>query len=75
MAVITWNRDTCPVARNASLKLISQSHTLRCDAKQAEKCFSDFKEAMSAIEVVRLGTFFPRPFVKGSQPKYLEPVS
>lgn len=73
MAVnIKWERDRCPVTRTGSLKLVGQSYTLRCDAKQAEKCFYDFQTAMGRIEVVQLGCFFPRPFVKGAQPKYLE---
>lgn len=68
----TWKRDKTPVVRTASLKLVAQSHTLRCDAKQAEKCFHDFARSMSRIDLVQLGSFFPRPFVKGAQPKYLE---
>lgn len=67
-----WERDACPVVRKASLKLISQSYTLRCDAKQAEKCFEDFRKTISGVEVMQLGSFFPDPFVKGSQPSYLE---
>jgi len=73
MAVNTsWKRDKTPVVRAGSLKLLAQSYTLRCDAKQAEKCFHDFNRAMSRIDVVQLGSFFPRPFVKGYQPRYLE---
>lgn len=68
----TWERDKTPIARTASLKLVAQSYTLRCDAKQAEKCFQDFGRSMSRIDLVQLGSFFPRPFVKGVQPKYLE---
>lgn len=73
MALTTpWERDKTPVARAGSLRLVAQSYTLRCDAKQAEKCFHDFRRAMSRIEIVQLGSYFPRPFVKGAQPKYLE---
>jgi hypothetical protein len=73
MAVsISWKRDKTPVVRTGSLKLVAQSYTLRCDAKQAEKCFLDFTRAMSRIDVVQLGLFFPRPFMKGHQPQYLE---
>lgn len=68
----TWQRDKAPVVRTASMKLIAESYTLRCDAKQAEKCFADFIRTMAGIEVVQLGEFFPKPFVKGYQPRYLE---
>jgi hypothetical protein len=54
------------------VELTAQSHTLRCDAKQAEKRFSDFDELMSSISNVYLGDYFPRPFIKGTQPRYLE---
>jgi hypothetical protein len=67
-----WHRDRPPIVRKSSLSLVAGSYTLRCDVKQAEKCFDDFKRAMSNVEVVQLGSFFPRPFVKGIQPAYLE---
>ncbi len=73
MAVTTkWKRDKTPVVRSASLNLVAHSYTLRCDAKQAEQCFNDSCRAMARIDVVQLGCFFPRPFVKGYQPKYVE---
>lgn len=73
MAVATFlERDRTPVVRWGSLSHISQSYTLRCDAKQSEKCFSDFTQVMSGVGVVQLGSYFPRPFSKGIQPAYLE---
>jgi hypothetical protein len=67
-----WQRDNCPVVRTSSLALIASSYTLRCDAKQAERCFDDFRRTMRKMELIRLGDLFPKPFIKGSQPKYLE---
>jgi len=72
---IKWARDRAPVANTASLKLVAESYTLRCDAKQAESSFRDFMRAMSGIEVVQLGLYFPRPFIKGTQPQYLETLN
>lgn len=65
-------REKMPMAMTASLRLVSQSHTLRCDAKQAERRFSEFGRFISSAEHFSLGDFLPKPFVKGCQPNYIE---
>lgn len=67
-----FDRDDCPVVRTSGLSLIARSYTLRCDAKQAESCFEGLERAMAAVDTIQVGSFFPGPFVKGIQPRYLE---
>ena len=56
----------------SSLTLISESFSLRCDAKQAEERFRVFDDFISSVQSFELGDFFPGPFLKGGQPSYLE---
>lgn len=69
---VSFPQERTPQFRVANLSLVAQFHTLRCDAKQAEKRFSDFDNLMSSIPYVYLGDYFPEPFSKGTQPRYLE---
>jgi len=69
---INFAREQTPLFRMSSLSLAARSHTLRCDAKQAEKRFSDFDRLMSSVPNMLLGDYFPEPFTKGIQPRYLE---
>ena len=65
-------REPTPIARVANLRLVASSHTLRCDAKQAERRFRRFDEFVESVPSFALGEFLPGPLVKGSQPTYLE---
>lgn len=56
----------------AKLSYAASSYSLRCDAKQAEQRFIEFAEVMRSVEGFELGDYFPQPFIKGSQPKYIE---
>lgn len=67
-----FDRESTPMAMTASLSMVGQSHTLRCDAKQAERRFNDFEVFMSSVPHFELGWYLPQPFVKGKQPKYIE---
>lgn len=67
-----FSREQTPIFRTASLSIVGASHTLRCDAKQAEKRFTDFEQMISSVEYFYLGDYLPEPFVKGSQPKYIQ---
>ena len=69
---LDFSRGKMPLVMTASLSLVSKSHTLRCDAKQAETRFAAFDNFISSIKHFYLGDYLPNPFVKGSQPKYLE---
>jgi hypothetical protein len=61
-----------PFVMKSSLSLISKSYSLRCDAKQAMKRFIEYDEFINSIEHFYLGDFLPDPFVKGTQPDYIE---
>ncbi len=61
-----------PLVMRASLQLVSKSHTLRCDAKQAEQRFVEFDKFIRSIDHFYVGEVLPGPFVKGAQPRYLE---
>lgn len=65
-------QERTPIVMKASLLLISKSHTLRCDAKQAEARFSEFDQFISSVEHFYLGEYLPNAFIKGVQPKYIE---
>ncbi|MBX2997123.1 MAG: hypothetical protein KF893_01335 [Caldilineaceae bacterium] len=69
---IDFTQETFPIVRESSLVLISKSHTLRCDAKQAEKRFVIFDQLIEQVDFFQLGEYLPDPFVKGSQPSYVE---
>jgi len=74
----TWHpylsiaRDKTPIFAKSSLKIIATSHTLRCDAKIAERRFRELEQMLSSVECFYLGDYLPSPFVKGRQPRYLE---
>ena len=72
--VVTPNlaREKTPLVMTAGLSLISRSHTLRCDAKQAETRFAEFEAFISSVEHFCLGDFLPGPLLKGVQPNYIE---
>lgn len=61
-----------PTILTASLGLVAASHTLRCDAKQAEERFASLDRVLNATPHIVLGDYLPEPFVKGDQPQYLE---
>jgi hypothetical protein len=61
-----------PLVLWASLSLVGKSHTLRCDAKQAEPQFKAFDDYLASVEHFFLGDCLPQPLVKGRQPRYLE---
>jgi hypothetical protein len=63
-----------PAALKSSLKVVARSHSLRCDAKQAEPRFEKFRQFIESVDSFCLGDFLPQPFVKGLQPAYLETV-
>jgi hypothetical protein len=69
---LDFARGKMPLVMTASLSLVSKSHTLRCDAKQAETRFAVFDKFISSVEHFYLGDHLPKPFIKGAQPKYLE---
>jgi hypothetical protein len=66
--------EQMPLIMTSSLGLISKSHSLRCDARQAEPRFAAFEEFVTSVEHFYLGDFLPAPIVKGSQPTYIESV-
>jgi restriction endonuclease S subunit len=70
--MINIKNEKYPAHMFASLSLIAKSHTLRCDAKQAEKRFKTFDEMISSVKWFYIGEWMPNPFVKGTQPKYIE---
>jgi hypothetical protein len=73
MAVtLDLSREKTPLVMRGSLSLIAKSHTLRCDAKQAERRFEEFEAFISSIDHFCLGDFIPNSFSKGSQPNYNE---
>lgn len=69
---LDFSEEATPTALKASLRSIARSHSLRCDAKQSEPRFSRFEKFISSIASFCLGDFLPQPFVKGTQPAYLE---
>ncbi len=56
----------------ASLRLISTSYALRCDAKFADDTVLDIDNRIRNSGFFELGEFLPSPFVKGIQPNYLD---
>lgn len=71
---IDFSRELMPIIRKASLSLVCTSHTLRCDAKQAERRFVEFEKLISSVDYFYLGEYLPKTFVKGKQPNYIEPT-
>jgi restriction endonuclease S subunit len=65
-------QESAPFVMRASLSLISKSHTLRCDAKQAEIRFSEYDLFITNVDHLYLGDYLPKAFIKGAQPKYIE---
>ncbi len=61
-----------PRAYTASLALVATSHSLRCDAKNANPEFLAALRSVQAAGAFSIGDFLPRPFVKGKQPSYLD---
>ena len=66
--------DPRPVIMNTRLSIAARSHTLRCDAKQAERRFRDFDQFIRSVPHYQLGGVLPKSFVKGKQPQYLESI-
>jgi hypothetical protein len=64
--------EKTPIVAVCSLSLVGRSHSLRCDAKQAERRFAEFERFMSSVSCFQLGDFLPGPFFKGVQPRYIE---
>lgn len=67
-----FTKPNFPTYSHLSLKSISKSHTLRCDAKQADAMFFEFEEFLENKETFFLGDVLPELIVKGSQPSYLD---
>lgn len=64
--------EKTPAVLMASLSLVGKSHSLRCDAKQAENRFAEFERFITSVDHFRLGDYLPSAFIKGSQPSYIE---
>jgi hypothetical protein len=56
----------------SSLALISTSHSLRCDAKLADKEFLELDARIRKQGYFELSQFLPNPIIKGIQPEYLD---
>lgn len=69
---VHFARQPMPIFRMAKLSYATFSYSLRCDAKQAEQRFVEFAKVIRSVESFELGDYFPEPFIKGSQPKYIE---
>ena len=66
------DRGQMPIVQTTKLSSVANSHSLRCDAKQAERRFDIFTSRVTSVDHFHLGDFFPNPFIKGTQPSYLE---
>jgi len=71
---LNFEEPKMPQILELSLGLISQTYSLRCDAKQGQKRFLDFDNYIQTIPSFELGDYFPTPFIKGIQPNYIEEV-
>jgi len=69
---LDFRREGTPLVMKASLGLACQSHTLRCDAKQAEERFAAFRRYIASVDHFYLGDYLPGAFIKGEQPRYVE---
>jgi len=67
-----FTKPDYPTSRKMSLKAIAASHSMRCDAKQADVMFEEFEKFLEDRATYFLGEVLPEPFVKGIQPTYLE---
>lgn len=71
---LDFSKVQTPAALKTSLKGAAKSHSLRCDAKQAEPRFARFDQFIRSVDNFCLGDYLPQAFVKGSQPIYLETI-
>lgn len=67
-----YERQEFPIVSSTDLIRVSESHTLRCDSRQAEKRFYELDATLSGMKTHYLGEFIPAPLVKGIQPNYLQ---
>lgn len=67
-----FDQQEFPIVTTSSLSTISKSHTLRCDAKQTEHRFSEFRKLVDKVDCFFLGEYLPNTLIKGSQPTYLD---
>ena len=61
-----------PSHTKTKLSEIRKTHSLRCDAKQFEKNFSELKKMIDTEDTFYLGELIPQPLVKGGQPSYID---
>lgn len=61
-----------PIHTKAKLSEIRNTHSLRCDAKQFEKKYSELKKMIDTEDTFYLGELIPQPLVKGGQPIYID---
>ncbi|MEJ1241397.1 restriction endonuclease subunit S [Chryseolinea sp. T2] len=64
-----------PQCLSIDLKMIAKSHSLRCDAKQAQDRFLKFDAFINSIESFEVGDVLPNPIIKGIQPSYIEEIN
>jgi len=64
--------DPKPRAFKSSLSSIATSYVLRCDAKQADPVVAKILAAVTSHPFFYLSELLPNPFVKGTQPVYLD---
>lgn len=64
-----------PKVHTSSLVAIAENYTLRCDAKQANSDERTLLRRVTSKEFFYLSEFLPAPFVKGSQPSYVDVVT
>jgi len=72
MDLSKFEREDFPIVNSLDLKRVSETHSLRCDAKQAKKRFREYERLISSTDSVTVGECVPTPFVKGKQPSYLD---
>jgi hypothetical protein len=63
---------TYPLVAFASLSGVARTISLRCDAKQSDRRYEKFDGLLAKMGFFELGIYLPKPFVKGSQPDYLD---
>lgn len=61
-----------PTLHYGSLSLTASHHAMRCDAKYAAGEYVALEKKIRSEAYFELGDYLPLPFVKGSQPKYLD---
>ncbi len=67
-----FEKGNYPIRSIASLKKISEFHSLRCDAKQFESRYRELDELIGGADYFFLGDLLPEPLVKGIQPIYID---